>query len=323
MPIRFVREGVIRKKAEIVITLSYAQNQINPCLCKTADTSPNTIPYKYYFHFTVLSSVYFSYSITKDNNLYNTTKDYIKGCYRALLLNVADYACSSAELPLIWSSEIDLSHQQIIQIASEVILDFLDYYDMDITVCLPTDQSLFVDDGFLNNLRQIIGTYYVPPDPIERPKASLTGTQKMIEKMLLDGDISGASELVRLNSLDELMSRKDKPFSAHLFRMIDNRGLTDAEVYKGALLDRKLFSKIRNGNNYTPRKATILALAISLKLSLDETQDLLQSAGYALSDSSEVDIIVGYFLDHKIFDIFKVNEALYSFGLKGLGNTSE
>jgi len=319
MPIQFMSEELIRQKADIVITFSQIKN--NPGIKVKPSTSDAA--YAYHFDCTIVSAAYYSYSFQEDSRIYHTAEDYIRGCYRTMLLQIADYACESAELPLIWSPEINLTQEQILHIASETILEFLDYYDMDITVSLPTNNPISIDNEQLEKLHQIVQTRYIPPTPIQMPKSNLTETQKLIEKMLLDGDASGASELVRLNSLDELMSRKDKPFSAHLFRMIDSRGMTDAEVYKGALLDRKLFSKIRNGNNYTPRKGTILALAISMKLTLDETQDLLQSAGYALSDSSEMDIIVGYFIDHNIFDIFKVNEALDSFGLKGLGNTSE
>ena len=89
--------------------------------------------------------------------------------------------------------------------------------------------------------------------------------------------------------------------------------MTDAEVYKRAHMSRQLFSRIRSDANYRPAKKTVLALAIALRLGPDEARDLLERAGFALSHASKRDIIVEYFLEHGIFDLFAVHEALYEF----------
>ena len=114
--------------------------------------------------------------------------------------------------------------------------------------------------------------------------------------------------------LDELMSRMDETFSQRLLRMIRERHMSDAEVYKKAYVDRRHFAKIRKDENYTPSKKTVLAFAIALELNLDETKDLLRSAGYALSRSSKFDIIVVYFLENRIYDMFDINEVLFEYG---------
>ena len=120
-------------------------------------------------------------------------------------------------------------------------------------------------------------------------------------------------------TLDQLMNEVGESFHEMLFLRIDTSGMTDVEVYKRANIDRKLFSKIRSNPAYHPRKHTVLALAVALKLSLDETVDLLARAEYALSPGNKGDLIVRYFIEHGIYDIYTINYALYEYGQPLLG----
>lgn len=115
-------------------------------------------------------------------------------------------------------------------------------------------------------------------------------------------------------NIDNLMDQLEETFSQRLLHMIDERGMTDSEAYTKAYVDRRHFSKIRKDVNYVPNKKTVLAFAIALELSLDEAKDLLASAGFALSRSSKTDIIVAYFLQNKIYDMFEINDVLDAYG---------
>ena len=123
-----------------------------------------------------------------------------------------------------------------------------------------------------------------------------------------------SSTMATNRNIDDLMNQIEETFSQRLLRMIDERGMSDSEVYNKAYVDRRHFSKIRNDINYTPNKKTVLAFSIALELSLDEAKDLLNSAGYALSRSSKTDIIVAYFLQNKIYDMFEINDILDAYG---------
>ena len=120
-------------------------------------------------------------------------------------------------------------------------------------------------------------------------------------------------------TLSDLIAEIDDTFSEALIRLIDKKGKTDPEIYKRANIDRRHFSKIRNTPDYQPKKATALAFAIALELNLDETKDFIGRAGYALSHSSKMDIIVEYFIKREEYDIFTINETLFAFEQPCLG----
>ena len=108
-------------------------------------------------------------------------------------------------------------------------------------------------------------------------------------------------------------------FSQTLFKLIKEKGISETDCYKNANVDRRLFSKIRSNKNYQPRKNTVFALIIGLKLNLDEAKKLLDSAGYSISHSIKQDLIMEYVIKKQIFDILQVNEILYSFDCPILG----
>ena len=122
-----------------------------------------------------------------------------------------------------------------------------------------------------------------------------------------------------LGELKKKLDRVDTGFSERLLQLIDASGKTDADIYKKANIDRKLFSKIRKNPHYKPSKATALAFAVALELDLDGTRDLIRRAGYALSGSSTFDIIVEYFIVHGRYDVIEINMTLFEFDQPLLG----
>ena len=118
----------------------------------------------------------------------------------------------------------------------------------------------------------------------------------------------------------QLVATLDAPFSTTLLALIDARGMTDVEVYHRANISRQLFSKIRGNESYRPSKQTVVALAIALELDMSATQDLLARAGFTLSKSSKFDVIVRFFIERGIYDLFQLNEVLFAYDLPLVGS---
>ena len=132
------------------------------------------------------------------------------------------------------------------------------------------------------------------------------------EPLLLDDDFA-IEEMER--KLAERMEHMADTFPQYLMYLIDQKGMENAEVYKRAIVDKKVFSKIKNNPNYHPQKLTALCLCIGAKLNIDESRDLLARAGYALSPCDKTDIIFSYFIEHQIYDMIELDIQLEEHGL--------
>ncbi len=184
----------------------------------------------------------------------------------------------------------------------------------DADVCmLPSDTDNSSDDGFFQCISGGM-PQSIPERPLLYSSRPLAAPGPTVPRT------APPDEAEQHRVLRDLLRQRDESFSERLLRMIDESGLTDPECYRRANVDRRLFSKIRNNPHYQPTKQTALAFAIALRLDRTRTDELLQSAGLALTGSSHFDLIVDYFIRHGNYDMMQINQALYSFDLPLLGN---
>jgi hypothetical protein len=174
-----------------------------------------------------------------------------------------------------------------------------------------------VNQQLINKIRAFIDSTLVSKVSATNSKLSdsqthFEYTNVVLESKKLDPDKEKIKEFIKKNKI--------KGFRDLLFKFIDDNNQVDAEVYKKALLDRRLFSKIRSNQDYHPNKKTVIALLLALKLELEQSLQLLKAAGYSLSESSVFDLVIVYCITHKIYDLDKVNEILEEMKLTPLGS---
>lgn len=164
---------------------------------------------------------------------------------------------------------------------------------------------------FSNSYREY-SSFEAPKSPYSQP-ASHSGRKPVIlgaPKAKYGYDIAESGDY-SLARLDSLVRSRHETFQEMLFRLIDESGKSDSEVYTKANVDRKYFSKIRSGN--IPRRATVMALCLALHLSSDVAADLMNKAGYGFSDANITDLIIVYCLQERIFELDTVNDILHSY----------
>ena len=186
-------------------------------------------------------------------------------------------------------------------------------------------------DNDINELYKRLDLYIMRnyEHPVERRRAKSESGGKFVRKMAAEACCEAEPILedacfCRLPNgfEDAVLDRLEDSFGTLLVKTINKKGLVNADVYKDANIDRRLFSKIISNEGYSPTKGTVLALAIALKLNLDETTSLLKSAGYALSHSSKSDLVVEFFITNMggHYNIDVVNDALEHLGQPILGS---
>ena len=248
--------------------------------------------------------------IYKDGN--SNEETYLKSAYENSLKLAKDYNLKSIAFPLISAGIYGYPKEEALNIAISTIKEFLKDNEMDIYLVVFDRKVVQLSEELYENIKHYIDCFYEDENYAPRNINDLE-IEEIFEANYYSKQIIHDEKSFSKESLESILDNMDETFSEMLLRLIDEKGKTDVQFYKKANMDRKLFSKIRSNKDYNPKKTTALSLAIALELSLDETKDLLSRAGYSLSPSNKFDLIIEYFIKNENYDIFIINEALFSF----------
>lgn len=256
----------------------------------------------------------------------------LASCYMNALNLAEKKKCKSISFPLISTGTYGFPKDLALQTATDTIQAFLQTHDMEVYLVVFDQDSFrisqnrfstiksFIDEQYCNEKNEVEYTDDLVEEELRRDRGRAAAVRKHIRSEIVQsvyeneiGSICGEK------NIQDLLNSTGETFSEKLFSLIREKKVEETVVYKKANIDRKLFSKIRSRDDYKPARSTAIALCIALELSLDETDDLLERAGYALSHSNKADIIIEYFITQKEYNIFEINEALFAFGQPLLG----
>lgn len=270
----------------------------------------------------------------------------LAACYRNSLALAKAHGCESIAFPMISTGVYGYPKAPALQIAVREVTDFL--MDSDMTVYfivfgadavtvagkLFGEITAYIDDVYVethyDGEREARGTLLrereaemLNAPPVMAPKPAPRAERGLFRPRKAEPSCAAPEALQEqakpAPSLEDMLAQMDEGFSAMLLRKIDERRISDSECYKRANIDRRLFNKIKNNPGYRPGKQTVLAFAVALRLSLEETREMLSRAGYSLSHSSKSDIVVEYCILNGIYDIIEINQVLFRLDLQPLG----
>lgn len=257
----------------------------------------------------------------------------LRNCYRKSLSLAWEQRCRSIAFPVISTGSFGYPKEEGIRIAADEIQAFLQNHEMLIYLVVFDAQSARYGKRFDKDLQAYIDENYVGAKHHEEYGIQTMALRRdlddeafspyeddLYEDDLYEEDSEEENAFTQLHEskLEERMKHLTDSFSEYLLYLIEEKGMTNADVYKRALVDKKTFSKIKNHADYHPQKMTAMCLCMGAKLNLDETRDLLARAGYALSPCDKTDIIFSYFIENQIYDMIELDIQLEEHGLSCL-----
>ena len=282
----------------------------------------------------------------------------LRQCYDKALHMAVENNCKSIAFPLLATGTYRFPEEIGVAIAVEAFTEFLKEYEIEIflvvfgsdavrvsgtlvdkvtefidddyvaaagaTEYLPVDEDYdaYEDDYYYEDDKECFG-YKEPPYPSLKEFETGVGESQHeyshsplnIPDFLRKKKAENISESLE----DALKKIYTESFEKHLQQLINKKGLKNSEVYATSNISKQYFSKLLKGK-VKPSKEKVLALAVGLRLNIDETVDFLRIAGYALSPISQTDKVVEYFIRNEDYNVIKIDIVLFDFGLEPLSS---
>ena len=267
----------------------------------------------------------------------NGETELLISCYNECLKLAKENNCETVAFPLISSGAYGYPKDKVLKIAMGTISTFLFENEMTVYLLVYDKKSYELSEQLFSGIKSYIDDNYVERYAggffnatfyrEKRLSAEADYSRAMADKCLsapcIEEDYAPTPcsiGSVPKQSLEDFI-KLDESFALKLVKLIDAKGISDVECYKKANVSKQTWHKLMTDKHYKPNKKTAISFAVALELSLDETQNLLSSVGFILSDSSLFDVIIKYCLENEIYDVFEIDSALFKYDQETLFST--
>ena len=276
-------------------------------------------------------------------------EEQLREAYDAALRLAGDLGCRSAAFPLMAAGTYGFPHEVALSVAIRAFTDFLLDHEMQIYLVLFNGKAFGMAGSLFDDLKSYIDDNYVSEQEekeyrVDNLSALLSRERQRVrekrqaprarrreivtaENACYDAaaaPFAAGERPAESMSLEEMIrQQQESSFREYLTDILCERGGKMSEVYKRAEISKQLFSNILNREDYQPTKNTVIQLAIGLQLDLPQTRKLLDKAGYTLTRGSKRDLAIQYFIEHKMYNVTFINEALYDCGYPLLSTGSK
>lgn len=257
-------------------------------------------------------------------------------CYRNSITLARETSCRSLAFPLVSSKGKHFPKEVALTVAINAIHDSLaEHDDLDVYLVLHGEHRDSHSEQLFGEIQRLIEQEYRPsatyiesitrvePARHARVAASIQETVIGDAGHIVRSDIHGNDDIGQL--IEELLNHPtqknldkipiDENFAHMLARLLKEKGLTHAQVYDELGMSNVGFWKLLKGKS-NPGKMTVFGLAIALKLSIGETQEMLMKAGYVINPSSLQDVIISGLIRKGIHDRYAIDTLLYQLDLQ-------
>ena len=292
MPLRFANKNIIKVPADIIVNpsdgINFNENNISKVISNAGGETYKQIlatmnPIKTgNVVFTDAGEMNYKYvahvALPDWYGGKKNEREYLDSCYSEVLYTADEKKCKTIVFPVLGIGLYGMPYKEALNIAVRTIESYLTVKDSLNVFIATTDGDLF------EYIKEQFPRYCITDDTLDN--------------------------FDEINALDYKLAHLGYKFIDSLTHYMQRMEFTPVQCYTAAGIDKKLFSKIKNNADYLPSKLTIVKFAFALHLSLAETQQLLSTCGYILSDSLAEDVIIKHFLSQRIYEYEQLQEEI-------------